>query len=81
MCCPQSNVESEDTRLRAILERLDDMESRMTTMSPLSIASHRPKHLRDEIPGPFMVESSKNEPSPFSRHTAIFEGAGEVIGV
>lgn len=56
MCCPRSDVQSEDSRLRAILERLDDMENKMTevtTFSQRGSISASSKTDKDEEPAPF----------------------------
>ena len=66
MCCPQSGTQSEDVRLRAILDRLDDMETKMTTMSHRSI---------DSFPRNNDMEGKPE--IPFSGHAYPFEGAGE----
>ena len=66
MCCPQSGTQSEDVRLRAILDRLDDMETKMTTMSHRSIDSFPRNNDMEDKP-----------PIPFSGQAYIFEGAGE----
>ena len=68
MCCPRSDVQNEDTRLRAILERLDDMENKMTEVTSFSHG------------GGSITESAKQEespaPAPFS-HQDILMDSGE----
>ena len=66
MCCPQTGTQSEDLRLRAILDRLDDMENKMTTMSQPSI---------DSFPRNYKTEEKPQ--TPFSIQAYAFEGAGE----
>ena len=66
MCCPQSGTQSEDVRLRAILDRLDDIDTKMTTMSHQSIGSFPRNNDMEDIPE-----------IPFSGQAYSFEGAGE----
>ncbi|CAC5365574.1 CHS1 [Mytilus coruscus] len=66
MCCPQSGTETEDSRLRAIIEKLDDMDTRITSFSQRSVTSFKQNDTKDDI-------------TPFSRQPAAFEGAGELI--
>lgn len=70
MCCPQGGTQTEDARLRAILDRLDDMENRLTTISRPSILSHE----RDDEP---MGLAGGEDITPFSHQSVLFEGAGE----
>lgn len=66
MCCPQSGTETEDTRLRAIIEKLDDMDTRITSFSQRSVASYKQNDSKEDI-------------TPFSRQPEAFERAGEMI--
>ena len=68
MCCPRSDVQNEDTRLRAILERLDDMENKMTEVTSFSHG------------GGSITESAKQEkqeespaPAPFSQQDILMD--------
>lgn len=70
VCCPNSSTQTEDMRFRAILERLDDIESHMTEVT----------HSRN--PSQFDADSTINvkmeeENQPFSKQNGIFEGAVE----
>ena len=63
MCCPRSDVQTEDARLRAILERLDDMENKMTEMTSFS-------------QGGSLTESTKQkeeEHAPFSKQDVLMD--------
>ncbi|KAK3082737.1 hypothetical protein FSP39_003848 [Pinctada imbricata] len=68
VCCPQTPAQTEDMRFRAILDRLDDMESRMTTAGGHTLS-----------PGGSITDEKhtmEDDHKPFSRSDDLFEGAG-----
>ncbi|XP_061164529.1 chitin synthase chs-2-like [Saccostrea echinata] len=67
VCCPHTSAShTEDMRFRAILERLDDIESRMTEVTHSRIDSSSAINVKLE-----------EETLPFSKQNGIFEGAVE----
>ena len=63
ICCPQETKHSEDIKLRAILDRLDDMEAKL--MDPTQ--SH--------VTGVDLQSEQENDYVAFSETSELFEGA------
>jgi len=66
MCCPRSDVQNEDTRLRAILERLDDMENKMTEVTSFSQGA-------GSITESAKLEKQEETPAPFSQQDILMD--------
>ncbi|VDI58932.1 chitin synthase [Mytilus galloprovincialis] len=65
MCCPRSDVQNEDARLRAILERLEDMDNKMTEVTSFS--------QRGSISGSSKPDKKDEEMSPFSKQDVLMD--------
>lgn len=63
ICCPQETKHTEDIKLRAILDRLDDLEVRL------------PDQTRSHIPGISVSSEHEKDHVVFSETSDLFEGA------
>uniref|UniRef100_K1Q406 chitin synthase n=1 Tax=Magallana gigas TaxID=29159 RepID=K1Q406_MAGGI len=70
VCCPNTSAQTEDMRFRAILERLDDIESHMTEVT----RSRNPSQFDD---GSIINSKIEEEHQPFSKQNGLFEIAVE----
>ena len=65
ICCPQETKHTEDIKLRAILDRLDDMEAKL--MDPP----------RSHVTGVELPSEHDEDHVAFSETSELFEGARE----
>ena len=63
ICCPQETKHSEDIKLRAILDRLDDMEAKLMDTS------------QSHVTGVDLPSEQENDYVAFSETSELFEGA------
>jgi len=71
VCLPQSQRVAEDNKFRIILERLEEMENKMTEYSRVSTQHDISLIIDEERP------KEAEEVHHFSETSGLFEGAGE----
>ncbi|KAJ8320604.1 hypothetical protein KUTeg_002191 [Tegillarca granosa] len=71
MCCPQQSSSNHDNHLAVILERLNDIEERMTEYTRSQVS-------RNLSAGSSVInETQVEDHKPFSQNALLFEGEGE----